>query len=1428
MRSHSLMRSILPFASLLGLSYFLSPDLQAQQVQTLSVTPSSPNTDNVIFKFAYSDSSGYGNIAETHFIIWDTSNPEGLPQCQGYWAQNVNGIYLMNAAENAWLGPVALGTSQTVTNGICTVNAVGSSVAPSGADELDFTVSLTAQNSFAGTKGVSIMAAEVNYIQWSGWSQLGTWTVPASQTVISIDAPSSGSVMTGTSYTASGFAIDSSVLVSSLQLSGAISGTATYGSYLRPDVCSASPYSTWPPCNNNTTGVGWTYSGINATGIDTTQLTPGPGQTVTATATLSDNRTPPPTGQSTGVVVDQPPSVTTTVPQTGNSFTFTVSSWSGQQNIKWINALINTSLTLDKSCEFSFWPTSPTAGLMLQLEEDQYGNYSYNETTIDAGSDLPNSVCTIGASQAIYNNGTLTINIVINTPFPQTPHVYTIASDTWLENNWQDWGAWTPPQPSLTAPSNPAETVSPNGVPTSFAVPVSTQNFSGELSAGWVSYSYISLSGNPSNSYPIPSLTFEGLNVTSSGSVNLPASVFAAFNVPFGTYIFSCQVHNGSNTLSQPFYVTVTVSSNPQPYTITSSPVTGLTVQVDGVNYPTPTTFNWTPNSVHNLTGVTTAAGSGTQYAPASLPYQITANQTSFTVAFNAQYQLTTSANPSSGGTVMASPCAPSGGGVYWCNAGTSVAITASANTGNSFTSFTGCGLSGNNATQSCTMVGPQAVIANFTSTPQPDFQFPSTLSASGAAGTIAQVQATITPVAGFTGSVAVGHDSTSWPAPIFVAGTSSPVQLPAAVTLQIQIPYTTPAGVYYLTVTAGGGGVQHSATLTLTVSPHQQPHTTNNCSDPAQYYLTGISSVATNPSDLSTVYFYSSPELSPCAAAGNVYFGGWITYDLFTDPYFLTDEPNPGTLNDCGQGPNPQCEYYTPGVEDTWTASYSPTNGYDYVTSTDHYVVQNVLAGFDIYGDAVFEDPLGFSLLPASDPSIGSDSFDPEFSDIFTLEEVIYVGSTLAQTSTADQTPYITSITPNSWDAGSSVNVVIQGSNFGSGTPQLEVSGSGITISNVSVSAAGDAVYATFIIDPSAEQTDRTVDVVSQGVSGLGFASGPARQPTSNPVTFTVNGSPCKITIPNNGQKYTLGGADLRQLQLPLTTQSQNTSGGQCQGTVSWQLSFFYVGSHGQNQATAGPFTMTGNLNSTLTFTPPSGTVAGGRVDAKVTVTINGQSSQQAVTFYVDGANSGPVFKPFIASQYQSMHTAMIGTSTTEPNLFIGVGWKESNLSQFGNIKYCNSKGKTTPVTVALFGVAGQWPVENCASSAVGLGQYLGSQSSNVMPDAWDWQQNISDSMNLFLTDKWRRASIRETSFRTKYTTLPALSDAQREQCALAFYGAPAGKLSHNSQLNYWVPDIDPKTQTVRIVNGQGQWKITSDTTVTGYVNFVLSHMNQ
>jgi Divergent InlB B-repeat domain/Abnormal spindle-like microcephaly-assoc'd, ASPM-SPD-2-Hydin len=155
--------------------------------------------------------------------------------------------------------------------------------------------------------------------------------------------------------------------------------------------------------------------------------------------------------------------------------------------------------------------------------------------------------------------------------------------------------------------------------------------------------------------------------------------------------------------------------------TITTSPA-NLLVSVDGGTFtPAPLVESWVIGSTHTIaTTSPQSGGTGIQYVfstwsdGGAISHTITvpSTATTYTASFATQYQLTTAASPSNGGTVS-----PNSGNYY--NSGTVVPLTATANAGYNFSNWTGNVANSTSASTTITMTAPQSVTANFTAAPQ-------------------------------------------------------------------------------------------------------------------------------------------------------------------------------------------------------------------------------------------------------------------------------------------------------------------------------------------------------------------------------------------------------------------------------------------------------------------------------------------------------------------------------------------------------------------------------------------------------------------------------------------------------------------------------------------------------------------------------------
>ena len=201
---------------------------------------------------------------------------------------------------------------------------------------------------------------------------------------------------------------------------------------------------------------------------------------------------------------------------------------------------------------------------------------------------------------------------------------------------------------------------------------------------------------NGDSSYPTVGSADE---IRISNSVRSAAWVAAEYNnesAPAAFYTVGSVQNSGST-------VTVTLASSP----------TGLSLSVGGASCTAPCTFQWTPGLSQTIAVTTSpqAGATGTQYIYASWSdglaqsHSITvpSSATTYTANFTTQYYLTTLAG-SGGGITPASE---------WLNSGAVVPVTATTNSGFTFTGFSGA-LTGTTTPQNLTMSAAASVTANF------------------------------------------------------------------------------------------------------------------------------------------------------------------------------------------------------------------------------------------------------------------------------------------------------------------------------------------------------------------------------------------------------------------------------------------------------------------------------------------------------------------------------------------------------------------------------------------------------------------------------------------------------------------------------------------------------------------------------------------
>jgi hypothetical protein len=127
---------------------------------------------------------------------------------------------------------------------------------------------------------------------------------------------------------------------------------------------------------------------------------------------------------------------------------------------------------------------------------------------------------------------------------------------------------------------------------------------------------------------------------------------------------------------------------------------------------------------------------------------------------------------------------------------------------------------------------------------------------------------------------------------------------------------------------------------------------------------------------------------------------------------------------------------------------------------------------------------------------------------------------SNAASFNVGDPTPHITSLSPSTWNAGTSITVTITGTGFGTNMPTVSVS-SGTGIGVGAISSYNDTQISVGIsVSPDAPSESVTLQVQSNGYGGSGFIATTPGQSQSGSSSATVQPiQPTPPTITLDGQ---------------------------------------------------------------------------------------------------------------------------------------------------------------------------------------------------------------------------------------------------------------------------------------------------------------------
>jgi uncharacterized repeat protein (TIGR02543 family) len=362
--------------------------------------------------------------------------------------------------------------------------------------------------------------------------------------------------------------------------------------------------------------------------------------------------------------------------------------------------VVNLSATANSGYVFTSWTgnvanaNSASTTVTMNAAESVTANFSAASTvrltvgTNSAGLSFSVDGTTYASTQTLtWTSGS---SHTIATTSPQTP-------TTGIQNTFASWSDGGAISHSVTASASTTSYMAT--FTTSYQLMTAANStISGTVSPAsgtyYASGTVVNLSATANSGYTFTNWT---------GSVANPNSASTTVTM------------NAAQTVTANFSAVSTVK-----VTIGTSPA-GLLFSVDSATYTSKQTLTWTSGSSHTIATTSPQTSSGTQNTFASwsdggaISHSVSApsSATTYTASFNKSYQLTTAASPTSDGTVS-----PATGAFY--ASGTVVNLSATPNSGYTFSSWTGNVANASSASTTVTMNAPEAVVANFASASAP------------------------------------------------------------------------------------------------------------------------------------------------------------------------------------------------------------------------------------------------------------------------------------------------------------------------------------------------------------------------------------------------------------------------------------------------------------------------------------------------------------------------------------------------------------------------------------------------------------------------------------------------------------------------------------------------------------------------------------
>ncbi len=458
----------------------------------VSIAPASGVGNTQTFTATISDANGFIDIAKVYLLV-GTSAETSAGACSVQYDQAANHFTLNNDAGTGWTAGVTPGSSGSLSNSQCTLNAAGSSVAGEG-DRLTLNVALTFNAGFGGAKALYVGAVDKGGML-SGWKAVGSWIVPdelPAQPPVAVSVnPVSGNGYSQTFTAVVSDADGRSDIAAAYFLVGTTLQTGAGSCFVQYH----------QPTNRlvlqNDAGTGWT-SGVAPGGsgsVANSQCTlsaagssvVGEGDRLTLHLALTfaaafggtkalylgavDNGSLFSGWKTAGSWIvpaslpPQPPSVISVSPASGSgntqTFSAVVSDINGRFDIAAVYFLVGTTLQTGAGACFVQYH-QPTNRLMLQ--NDAGTAWTAGVMPGDPGG-VSNSQCALSAAaSSIVGEGdklTLTLSLTFAGGFGGTKTLYLGAVDNGsLFSGWKTAGTWTIssalPQPPAAVSVSPA------------------------------------------------------------------------------------------------------------------------------------------------------------------------------------------------------------------------------------------------------------------------------------------------------------------------------------------------------------------------------------------------------------------------------------------------------------------------------------------------------------------------------------------------------------------------------------------------------------------------------------------------------------------------------------------------------------------------------------------------------------------------------------------------------------------------------------------------------------------------------------------------------------------------------------------------------------------------------------------------------------